>query len=138
MNRKGPPRDLKKELFWRGILRQHRESGLNIRDFCRKKGLAEPLFYAWRREIKRRGRLRTRKAPQNTATRLTRPSLAKAVKAKANDAAFLPVKLSGIAMSPSFEAVECVLPGGTVLRCPFNMEPAAIAALVHAWERGRC
>ena len=38
MNRKGPPRDLKKELFWRGILRQHRESGLNIRDFCRKKG----------------------------------------------------------------------------------------------------
>jgi transposase-like protein len=54
MKRKGPARDLKKELYWRGILRQHRQSGLTIRDFCRKQGLTESLFYAWRREVKHR------------------------------------------------------------------------------------
>jgi hypothetical protein len=33
MSLRGPARDLKKELFWRGILSQHRQSGLAIRLF---------------------------------------------------------------------------------------------------------
>jgi hypothetical protein len=158
MPRKGPARDIKKELYWRGIFRQHRESGLNIREFCRKKGLTEPLFYAWRREVKRRGRLMIGKtsgstchADQCSATasngerrRLTsaksvRFSPSKPAGSKINGAAFVPIKLSGgIAVSSGFEGVECVLPGGIILRCPADMAPAAIAALVHAWEQGQC
>ena len=139
MKRKGPARDLKREIYWRGVFSEHRRSGLNIRDFCRRKGLREPLFYAWRREVKRRGRLRIRKASRPGSTQSVRPRLSKAVKPRTKDAAFVPIQLSGgMALSSGLEAVECVLPSGTVLRCPPHMEPAAIAALVHAWEEGRC
>jgi hypothetical protein len=139
MKRKGPARDLKKELYWREILREHRESGLNIREFCRKKGLTEPLFYAWRREVKRRGRLRIRKRTRFTSAKLVRPNSSKAAKPRSNGAGFVPIKLSGgIGISCGFEAVECVLPTGTVLRCPADMGPAAIVAIVRAWEEGRC
>jgi hypothetical protein len=150
MKRKGPARDLKKELYWRGILRQQRRSGLTIRGFCRKQGLAEPLFYAWRRELKRRdrpsagARLRIGRASRPTLARPTfgrrpaRSSPSKTVKPRSHGAAFIPIQLSDVAVSPSSEGVECHLPSGTVLRCPPSMEPAAVAALVRAWEQGRC
>lgn len=137
MQRKGPARDLKKELSWRGILREQRRSGLTIRDFCRKKGLPEPLFYAWRREIERRGRWRTGKASQPVSAKSVRTGSTKT--ARANGAAFVSVKLSDVAPLPaSADAVECHFPSGAVLRCPPGMEPTAIAALVRAWEQGRC
>lgn len=144
MPRKGPARNIQKELFWRGILRQHRQSGLNIRDFCRKKGLTEPSFYGWRREIKRRdqpsvgARWRIGRASRSPSTKSVRSSPLKTVKPKSHGAAFVPIRLSDVARSPSSEAVECHLPSGTVLRCPLVMEPAAVAALVRAWEQGRC
>lgn len=40
-----------KEAFWRMVLDEHRGSGLNIRQFCRREGLRETSFYFWRREI---------------------------------------------------------------------------------------
>lgn len=144
MKHKGPARDLRKEEYWRGIFRQHRRSGLTIRDFCRKQGLTEPLFYAWRREVKRRdqpsvgARLRIRRASRPTSASSVRSSPLKTVKPKSHGAAFVPIRLSDVARSPSSEAVECHLPSGTVLRCPPSMEPAAVAALVRAWEQGRC
>lgn len=142
MRRKGSGRDLKKELYWREIFRQHRQSGLNIRAFCRKNGLAEPLFYAWRREVGRRGPVKSERIgnmQQTASAKSARHSLSEPIKRKTNAAMFVPIKLSGgVAMSPSCEAVECVLPGGVILRCPVNMEPAKIASLVHAWEQRRC
>lgn len=137
MQRKGPSRDLKKERNWREIFGEHRRSGLTIRDFCRKKGLTEPLFYAWRREIKRRGRLRTARAVRPGSAKAVRPGFSKTAKPKGDGAAFVSVKLSNVAPA-SADAVECHLPSGAVLRMPPSMEPAAVAALVHAWEQGRC
>ena len=139
MKRKGPARDIKKELFWRGILRQHGLSGLNIREFCRKKGLREPLFYAWRREVKRRGRIRTGKISRPISAGSVRLAPSKSAKRNTNGAAFVPVRFSaGIAPSLGLTAVECLLPSGVMLRLPSSMEPAAIAAIVRAWEQGRC
>jgi len=138
MKRKGPARDLKKELYWRGILRQHRQSGLTIRDFCRKKGLTESLFYAWRREVKHRRPAnggRTGKGLRPSSTRPTfgrcpvRPGPSQPVKPRTNGASFVPVKLSnGLAVSSCLDAVECHLPSGAVLRCPPSMGPAAVPA----------
>jgi transposase-like protein len=145
MRRKGPARDLKKELYWRKILREHRQSGFTIRDFCRQKGLAEPLFYAWRREVQRRdqpsvgARWRTGKASRPVSAQAVRPGSSKTAKPKGDGAAFVSVKLSDVALSPAnADAVECHFPSGAVLRMPPGMEPAAVAALVRAWEQGRC
>jgi hypothetical protein len=43
-----------KERFWERMIRQWRNSGLSVRDFCAEKDLTEPSFYAWRRTIAQR------------------------------------------------------------------------------------
>jgi hypothetical protein len=47
-------RDPHKERFWRRSLRQWRNSGLGIAEFCRQQGLAAASFHAWRRILAQR------------------------------------------------------------------------------------
>jgi len=47
-------RDADKEKFWRKTMAESCGSGQSVRDFCRKRGLRENLFYHWRRELKTR------------------------------------------------------------------------------------
>ena len=49
-----------KERFWRAHLADQAAGRLTIRDYCARHGLAEPSFYAWRREIIRRDQMATR------------------------------------------------------------------------------
>ena len=51
---KGKPRDARKEQQWRQRIERWRASGLSVRAFCARHGLAQPSFYAWRRELQRR------------------------------------------------------------------------------------
>ena len=51
---KGKPRDERKEQQWRRWIRSWRASGLSVRDFCARHGLAQASFYVWRRELQRR------------------------------------------------------------------------------------
>lgn len=37
--------------FWTLALQEYRESGLSVRAFCEREGLAEPSFYAWRKRL---------------------------------------------------------------------------------------
>ena len=60
-------RDPAKEKYWRRLLRQWQRSGLTGRDFCAERGLNEPSFYAWRREIARRDQEQGK--PSQRATR---------------------------------------------------------------------
>ena len=55
--RKGPARNRGKEQFWRMMLREQADCGLNARAFCLFRGLSEPSFYAWRRTLGERDRL---------------------------------------------------------------------------------
>ena len=50
----GKPRDERKEQHWRQRIHDWQGSGLSIRDFCARRGLSQPSFYAWRRELQRR------------------------------------------------------------------------------------
>ena len=50
----GRPRDERKERQWQRWLGQWRRSGLSVRAFCSRHHLAEPSFYAWRKELRRR------------------------------------------------------------------------------------
>jgi transposase-like protein len=47
-------RSVRKEEFWRRLLKEQRRCGLSIRAFCRRKAISEPSFYAWRRELQER------------------------------------------------------------------------------------
>jgi hypothetical protein len=136
MKHKGPMPDLKKERYWRDILRQYRRSGLNIREFCRSRNLSEPSFYAWRREIKRRDQSSVTARPRTAKAARTKRSLPQ--RSMPIAATFLPVRLSAEIASMPASGVECLLPSGAVLRMPPGMEAVAIAAVVRAWEQGRC
>jgi transposase-like protein len=37
--------------FWEAAIRLWAESGLPVREFCNREGLAEHTFYSWRREV---------------------------------------------------------------------------------------
>jgi|HubBroStandDraft_2_1064218.scaffolds.fasta_scaffold393086_1 transposase len=47
----GRPRDEHKEQYWRQHVRDWQDSGLSIRSYCARRGLSQPSFYAWRREL---------------------------------------------------------------------------------------
>ena len=51
---RGTRRDLKKEVFWRRVVRGQVGSGLSIRAWCRKHGVQESAFYWWRTRLGRR------------------------------------------------------------------------------------
>src|SRR6266545_7256049 len=48
------PRDPRKEQRWRRWIHQWQRSGLTVRAFCDRHDLAEPSFYAWRRQLQQR------------------------------------------------------------------------------------
>lgn len=50
----GKDRDGRREAEWRRIIREHKRSGLTIREFCRRGKLTETAFYFWRSELRRR------------------------------------------------------------------------------------
>jgi transposase-like protein len=47
-------RDAQKEQYWRLVMEEFDASGLSVREFCRREGLRESSFYAWRRELGQR------------------------------------------------------------------------------------
>src|SRR5438045_1585027 len=48
--------DPAKEILWRGLLKQQRDSGLSVRAFCDREGLKAFNLFRWRRELSRRDR----------------------------------------------------------------------------------
>jgi hypothetical protein len=135
-------RDPKLEQFWRKTLAAWAASGLNVRDFCREHRLAEPSFYAWRREIAARDgnpvpepaappepvppRRRSKPAPRPVAPAVRRPPV--------------------LAPKPGFVAqrvvpdapLEVVLRSGHVLRIPPGYDGTHLRAVVAALEAAPC
>jgi transposase len=48
VNQQGQRREL-----WRQRIAQQQTSGQSVRVFCRKQGLTEPTFYAWRQRLRK-------------------------------------------------------------------------------------
>ncbi|MEE9311130.1 MAG: hypothetical protein V3V10_01835 [Planctomycetota bacterium] len=51
MSKRGE-RSVEKEAYWKRTMAEWRESGLTGRDFCKKKGLNEHLYYSWKRKLR--------------------------------------------------------------------------------------
>jgi transposase-like protein len=113
MGRQGE-RDRGKERFWRRMLRQWRRSGQSVRAFCAEHGLAEALFYAWRRTIGERDRETRRDAP---------PSRDHAAHSEAP--LFVPVTVAEAAAP-----IEVVLARGHVVRIAPGFDPATLRQLL--------
>lgn len=124
------PRDSKREQFWRATLTRWRQSGSNIRDFCRRHRLAVTAFYFWRSIATRdkeparptappRPRPTPRTTPRRTPIPSPRPR-------------FVPVRV--VPDRP----LELVLRTGHVLRVPPGSDPSYLRAVVAALEADGC
>jgi transposase-like protein len=110
-------RDLGKEQFWRGLLRQWDGRKQTVREFCAEHGVSQPSFYAWRRTIAQRD--------QQSAAR------PKATKAAEDRTAFVPVKVMGPTPNPMLEVVA---PSGHLVRVPPEFDAATLRRLLAVLE----
>lgn len=117
-------RDAGRERFWRKMLQRQAGSGLSVRAFCRREGLTEPSFYAWRRTIARRD-AQGGGAPQVASRRRSRRGVA----------AFVPVVVTEPPHRDTGVILE--LAGGRRLLLPEAIEVEQVARLVRALEADR-
>src|SRR5438552_16759950 len=108
-------RDLKREIFWRWVLKRQRAVELTVRAFCRQEQVSEASFYAWRRTILERDAEGKHFQPASTARPIARP-------------AFLPVVMSGKGRHDGGLAIE--LAGGRRLRLSESIPPQRLAEIV--------
>lgn len=136
-------RDLGKERRWRGVLARYASSGLGVREFCRREGLAESAFYAWRRTIQERD---GRSGSGTSNGRRAQPSAKSGRRAEAP--AFVPAIVTEEAPAmvteigteaPPPPALSIELSGGCVLRFvgPLAAEPLADLVLALQARCGR-
>jgi len=123
---RGKRRDPQREVFWRGVLGKFTSSGLSVRAFCRREGLSEPSFYAWRRVL----RQRNAQTPPRQARRARKPNQAAP--------AFVPVVLRDVAAGPATNhpdaRITVELRGGRLLHLPSTIPAERLAELIRAVE----
>ena len=112
---KGNPRDRSKERFWRRAVRQWRQSGLSVRDFCAEHSLSEPNFYAWRRTLAQRDAQATRFVPVEV----------------------VPDDRPAATPDGSGTALELLLNSGQVLRIAVGFDGPTLQRLLSLLEEGR-
>jgi hypothetical protein len=110
----GRPRDLGKERQWRRWIEEQQTSGLGVRAFCSRRGLAEPSFYQWRKLLCGRDRDKQSASAANL---------------------FIPVELAGALAD---NRIEIVLAGGQRMHVPIGFDVATLAQIVAVLEGRSC
>lgn len=110
-------RDPAKEAYWREVIERQASSGLSMRAYCRREGIAETSLHAWRRTIARRdGRVVAPKKPSKPA--------------------FVPLVVNEL--PPCETSIALELTGGCVLKFAGPVAAEQLADLVLALaKRGR-
>lgn len=133
MERRGAPRDLGKERFWRRLLRLWRRSGRTIRAFCAEHRVSEASFFAWRRTIADRDRRHFAPPDCRTTERRDAPQ-----QATADQPTFVPLRIvPTLAGNPS-TAFEVVLKDERVVRVPPGFDAASLRKLLAVLEEQPC
>ncbi len=107
----GKARDEQKERQWRHWIAEWRASGLSVRAFCDRRGLAIPSFYHWRRVLQRRAAEKT---------------------------AFVPVQVMAEAVPALAPALEVVLTDGRMVRVAPGFDAATLRQLLAVLEGRPC
>jgi len=110
---------------WRRRLERQRESGLSIAAFCRREGVSQVSFHAWKRKLRRSASARStreaatiRRSPTQRGTVTHRPRrqpLATGSATATRSANFLQLPVLGARSSPW---IELTLVDGTIVRVP--------------------
>jgi hypothetical protein len=108
----GRAQDEQKERQWQRRIEQRRASGLSVRAFCARHGLATASFYNWRRVFQRR--------------------------AVAEQPAFLPVQVVADAVPAQASALEVVLTDGRTVRVAPGFDAATLRRLLDVLEGRPC
>ena len=45
-----------KQVKWRGLIAEQKESGQSVAAFCRRRGVREALYYYWKKQLQKVGR----------------------------------------------------------------------------------
>ena len=107
----GRARDEQKERQWQRRIEQWRASGLSVRAFCARHGLATASFYNWRRVLQRRA---------------------------ADEPAFVPVRVVADAPPAQASALEVVLTDGRAVRIAPGFDAATLRRLLAVLEGRPC
>jgi hypothetical protein len=115
--------DPAKERFWRRTVAEQRRSGLTIREFCARRSLSEPLFYAWRRELAQRDGPTGQPAPPSVDQAHATPR-------------FVSLELATEPVANG--VIEIVTRGGHTLRVPPGMDRQTLADVWAVLEGQPC
>ena len=107
-------RSAEKESYWRLALEEFRDSGLSVRAFCAREGLAEASFYTWRRTLRTRDTARPSAAAELVPVEVI----------EAND--------RGDDRGSASCLMEVAMPGGLTLRFPADVRPRQLASVLAA------
>jgi len=117
-------RDIKKEKYWRGLIREGARSRLSIREFCQQSKVTESQFYTWRRNLRNRDE-------QNRKPKRARINIS-----SHNEATFALVTDGSESLESA--GIELVLEGGRRLRIGKGVDPETLAGVVAVLEQGTC
>ena len=117
----GAARLRKNEAKWRRVVAGHAGSGLTVRAYCVRRGVREPAFYFWRRELARREA--NRSLPQEVPARVP-----------ARPPAFVPVTVIPHFAPGGDGAIEIVLAGQRRVRLTGAVDQQMLADVLAVLE----
>ena len=129
MQGKGPMRNSKKEQEWRERVQRWQQSGESVRAFCRREGLHESAFFAWRRELQRRGQ-------ERQAVRTERKQVKPSTSAK--PIRFFPVQVALENRTGDPGGVEILLDAGRAIRVRPGFDRQTLAEVLAILEASPC
>lgn len=111
------------EQHWRELMAQWRQSGLPVRVFCRRQGVAKSPFYRWRRRLEQ---------PEGPKAALLPVRITHEEKAL-----FLPVRVTYPDAAPTADAgVDIVLANGRCVRVRTGFDHATLVQVVDLLDEG--
>jgi hypothetical protein len=128
--------------FWRSMVEQQRQGGLTVREFCRERGISEPSFYAWRKELQRRDDAQQSAGGQRSGA--GNASGSGRVAARESRGRLIPVEIVGSRCEgegapeghQTNRPLEIGTPGGFTLRFDQDTRPETVLCLLEVI--GRC
>jgi transposase-like protein len=125
-------RNGEKERFWRQVVGEHSSSGLTVRQYCENRGVSEPSFFAWRRELAQR---------DTAANKQAKPSR-RPVSARVMSQRPAPPRFAQLQIAPgelaSGACIEIALPAGIRIRVPRGVCQDTLSTVLGTLERRPC
>ena len=105
----GAGRDAAKEQFWRRMIAEFDPQRTTMRQWCAARGLSEPSFYAWRRELARRDRAAVKRGPTRLLRVKIKPGRTTPAESDAPAAHVTIVLASGLRLQVNVDQLAAVL-----------------------------